>query len=109
VSRFDRFAAWAAKSAASARFFAFCVLLVLVWLPSLAVVPERVPPRVDTWQLLINTATTVITFLLVALLHNDQQRFEDATNRRLTAIIEAVDSLRDPVQDEAQKPDGAPA
>jgi low affinity Fe/Cu permease len=108
VSRFDRFAAWAAKGAASAKFFAFCVLLVLVWIPTIAVMPAQVPPKLDTWQLVINTATTIVTFLLVALLHNDQQRFEDATNRRLQAIVEEIDNLRDPVMDESQKAEGTP-
>lgn len=104
MSRFDRFAAWASKGAASPKFFAFCVGLIVGWGPSIFLIRNF-----DTWQLLINTATTIVTFLLVALLHNDQQRFEDATNRRLQAIIEAVDSLRDPVTDESQRPDESPA
>lgn len=90
--------------AASPFFFAGCVLLVLIWAPSIFVMPKQMPPQVDTWQLVINTATTIITFLMVALLHNDQQRFEKATNERLHQILEALCG-EDSVQDEGQRPD----
>lgn len=68
---FDRFAAWAGKRVASAGFFIACVAVVLVWAPSYFLFGN-----VDTWQLVINTTTTIITFLLVALLQNTQDRFE---------------------------------
>ena len=97
MAAFDRFADWTADVVASAYFFAFCVLLVVMWAPSLPLWPS-----VDTWQLIINTATTIITFLLVALLHNGQQRFEDATNARLKEILEALEAA-DPVTDGGQK------
>ena len=60
---FDRFAARASDFVSEAVFFLACVLLVVVWLPSYFVFRD-----VDTWQLVINTATTIVTFLLVALL-----------------------------------------
>ncbi len=63
VGFFDRFAGWAALLASRATFFAFCVLLIVLWAPSILVLH-----KVDTWQLIINTATTIITFLMVALL-----------------------------------------
>lgn len=85
VNWFNRFADQAAKVVAHVGFFLFCVLLVLVWGPSIILIKN-----VDTWQLIINTATTIITFLLVALLHNTQHRFEDATSRRLEAILERL-------------------
>ncbi|HET7110179.1 MAG TPA: low affinity iron permease family protein [Gemmatimonadales bacterium] len=102
MNRFDRLADRVANAAASPYFFSACVLLVIIWLPSFLIMPEQVPGKVDTWQLVINTATTIITFLMVALLHNDQQRFEKATNQRLERIIEAVCG-HDPVEDEGQK------
>jgi low affinity Fe/Cu permease len=49
------------------------VLVVVLWVPTLWVLPS-----VDTWQLLINTVTTIITFLLVALLQNTQSRADQA-------------------------------
>jgi len=56
VSVFDRFAGAAAGFFSKPWFFSLCVLLVLVWAPSYTVIHN-----VDTWQLIINTATTIIT------------------------------------------------
>jgi low affinity Fe/Cu permease len=103
VNTFDRFADWVADHVAHAWFFIFCLGLVIIWAPSIFIVPEKVPGKLDTWQLLINTTTTIITFLLVALLHNTQHRFENATNERLQEIIEAIAGIDDPVTDEGQK------
>ena len=68
---FDVFAGWSSRIASRAAFFTFCVLLVVVWVPTFFVLRD-----VDTWQLIINTVTTIITFLMVALLQNssDAQR-----------------------------------
>jgi low affinity Fe/Cu permease len=63
VSIFDRFAATAAAFFSKPWFFVLCVLLILVWAPSFFVIGS-----IDTWQLIINTATTIVTFLMVALL-----------------------------------------
>lgn len=102
TGKFDRFADWVAEHIASVWFFLFCVLLIVFWLPSYFVMPTKVPGKLDTWQLVINTATTIITFLLVALLHNTQHRFETATNQRLEAITEAMEGVTDPVKDDGQ-------
>lgn len=82
---FDRFAERASRFVSGAWFFALCVLLVLVWLPSLPLFSS-----LDTWQLVINTATTIVTFLLVALLQNSQWRGSEATNRKLNAIADGL-------------------
>ena len=73
VGVFDRFAGVSALVASRAYFFAFCVLLIVVWAPSYFVIRN-----LDTWQLIINTATTIITFLMVALLQNSQTRSDQA-------------------------------
>lgn len=99
--RFDRFADKVENAVSNAAFFAFCVLTVIIWAPSFFVIP-----KVDTWQLIINTFTTIVTFLLVALLQNTQARFERAVNARLCAILAALD-LSDPVDDEGQKEEEA--
>jgi hypothetical protein len=78
---FDRFAEAASHFTSRAWFFGFCVLLVVLWVPSLPLFGS-----VDTWQLVINTATTIITFLLVALLQNSQWRGDKATNEKLDAV-----------------------
>jgi low affinity Fe/Cu permease len=85
---FNSFADRASRIVARAGFFVFCVALVIIWAPSFFLLGN-----IDTWQLIINTITTIITFLLVALLQNTQQRFEDATNEKLNAIAHGLGSL----------------
>ena len=84
---FDKFAGWAADFASRAPFFAFCVLLIIVWAPTFTFLPF------DTWQLIINTATTIVTFLLVALLQNSQTRNDQATQHKLNALADAMADL----------------
>jgi low affinity Fe/Cu permease len=90
VGFFDRFAQRASDIASRAPFFAFCVGLLLLWGPSWFLFK-----KVDTWQLIINTATTIITFLLVALLQNSQTRNDQATQHKLNAIADALADLMD--------------
>ncbi len=49
----------------------------------------------DTYQLIINTPTTIITFLLVALLQNTQRRSEQAVQKKLGAIADGLSDLMD--------------
>ncbi|WP_026208965.1 low affinity iron permease family protein [Catelliglobosispora koreensis] len=85
VSFFDKFASAASKFASRPWFFAICVSLVLVWAPSYFLIQD-----VDTWQLIINTATTIVTFLMVALLQNSQRRSDEATQHKLNAIADGL-------------------
>jgi hypothetical protein len=84
---FDRFATAVARYASHAWFFAACLILVLVWAPTI------IWFKVDTWQLIINTATTIVTFLLVALLQNTQTRADAAVQHKLNAIADALSDL----------------
>jgi hypothetical protein len=59
-----------------------------VWAPSYFFVGSF-----DTYQLLINTPTTIITFLLVALLQNTQERSERAVQHKLDAIADGLADL----------------
>jgi low affinity Fe/Cu permease len=79
---FDRFATAASRLFSRATFFAFCVLLVLVWAPSYFLLGS-----VDTWQLVINTATTIITFLMVFVVQNTQNRDGEAIQAKLDELI----------------------
>ena len=88
MSLFDRFADRASHVVSRAPFFAFCVLLVIVWLPSYFAFGS-----VDTWQLIINTITTIVTFLLVALLQNSQTRADQAVQQKLNAIADGLADL----------------
>jgi low affinity Fe/Cu permease len=85
---FEHFASRAAAAVSAAWFFAACVLLVLIWAPSYFVIGDA-----DTWQLVINTATTIVTFLLVALLQNSQHRSALALHQKLDAIADGVADL----------------
>ena len=84
---FDKFAGWCSNRVSRAPFFAFCVVLILVWAPTFAFL------KFDTWQLIINTVTTIITFLMVALLQNTQTRNDLATQHKLNAIADALADL----------------
>jgi hypothetical protein len=88
LSAFDKFATHADRFASRAWFFALCVVLVVVWAPSFFLFGD-----VDTWQLIINTLTTIVTFLLVALLQNTQKRADDAVQHKLNAIAQGLASL----------------
>jgi hypothetical protein len=85
---FDRFAGRCANFVSRAPFFTFCVLLVVLWAPTYFLVGNF-----DTYQLIINTPTTIITFLLVALLQNTQKRNEQALQRKLDALADGLADL----------------
>jgi uncharacterized membrane protein len=85
---FDRFAGRSSEFVSRAPFFAFCVLLVVVWAPTYFLVGSF-----DTYQLIINTPTTIITFLLVALLQNTQKRGEEALQHKLDAVADGLADL----------------
>ncbi len=87
IGFFDRFAGGASTLASRAPFFAFCVALIVVWAPTIAFL------KLDTWQLIINTVTTIITFLMVALLQNSQTRTDQATQHKLNAIADGLADL----------------
>src|SRR5580765_1122571 len=88
VGPFDRFAGISSRIASRATFFSLCVLLVVVWAPTYFLIGN-----VDTWQLIINTITTIITFLMVALLQNSQTRSDQAIQHKLNAIADGISDL----------------
>jgi hypothetical protein len=95
LSLFDRFATAADRVVSGAWFFAFCLLLVIVWVPSFVLIRD-----VNTWQLIINTLTTIVTFLLVALLQNTQRRSDDAVQHKLNAIADALADFMEQMADD---------
>jgi hypothetical protein len=88
VGAFDRFAGESSRIASRALFFTFCVLLVVLWAPTFFLLHN-----VDTWQLIINTVTTIVTFLMVALLQNSQTRSDQAVQHKLNAIADGLADL----------------
>jgi low affinity Fe/Cu permease len=106
IGFFDRFAGGASKMASRAPFFAFCVGLVSLWLLQGAVtvlVTGNFHRFLDDkYQLEINTTTTIITFLMVALLQNSQTRENLAVQHKLNAI---ADALGDMMERQAERHD----
>lgn len=84
-SRFDRFAEAASRFVSQPAFFIVSLIAVVVWLPTLAVIPS-----VDTWQLVINTVTSVLAFLLIALLQNSERRYDIALHRKVDALARGL-------------------
>ncbi len=73
----------------SAWAFVGAVVVVLVW-----VLTGPTFHFSDTWQLVINTATTVVTFLMVFLIQNTQNRDTKAVQLKLDELIRAIKSAR---------------
>lgn len=85
---FDEFAAATGSQVSRAWFFTACTLSIVVWALTGPIFGFN-----ETWQLVINTGTTIITFLLVALLQNTQDRTTKAINHKLDAIATALAHL----------------
>ena len=93
----DAFRLFAHRSAfmlGSAWAFAAAAFVILVWL-----VTGPTFHFSDTWQLIINTATTVITFLMVFLIQNTQNRDAKAMHLKLDELIRAVKGARNQLVD----------
>ena len=78
----------------SAWAFTGAVLVIVVWL-----VTGPTFHFSDTWQLIINTATTVITFLMVFLIQNTQNRDAKAMHLKLDELIRSVKGARNQLVD----------
>jgi low affinity Fe/Cu permease len=91
---FRRFACWAADACGSPGSFILGVLVVLVWGLS-----GRYFHYSDTWQLVINTGTTIVTFLMVFLIQNTQNRDARAMQLKLDELIRAVGRARNELVD----------
>lgn len=85
---FDRLADRADAMFSYPAFFAFEIALVLVWAASGWAFDWS-----DTWHLLINTPTTIITFLLVGLSANTGRRANGASQQKLNALVLAIAEL----------------
>ncbi len=87
---FGRFAAHASTWLGSKWAFAVAGLVIVVW-----GVTGPLFHYSDTWQLVINTGTTIVTFLMVFLIQNTQNRDALAINLKLDELIRAIDAARD--------------
>lgn len=85
-SLFDRFAKWTARTAGHPEALAVAVLVIVAW-----GITGPIFRFSDTWQLVINTATTIVTFLMVFLIQNTQNRDSQAMHLKLDELIRAVE------------------
>src|SRR5437763_4612450 len=74
--------------------FAAAVLAILIW-----ILTGPTFHFSDTWQLIINTATTIITFLMVFLIQNTQNRDAKAMHLKLDELIRAIKAARNELVD----------
>ncbi|MEO6924485.1 MAG: low affinity iron permease family protein [Bryocella sp.] len=87
---FGSFAAWASGWLGSKWAFAVAGLVIIVWGATGPMFHYS-----NTWQLIINTGTTIVTFLMVFLIQNTQNRDARAINLKLNELIHAIDKARD--------------
>src|SRR6202048_2116598 len=93
----DAFRVFARKSSAvlgSAWAFAIALLIILVW-----ALTGPTFHYSDTWQLIINTGTTIVTFLMVFLIQNTQNRDAKAMHLKLDEIIRSLQNARNELVD----------
>jgi low affinity Fe/Cu permease len=93
----DAFRVFARRSSimlGSAWAFAGAMLVILVWLLTGPTFHFS-----DTWQLIINTGTTIVTFLMVFLIQNTQNRDAKAMHLKLDEIIRALKKARNELVD----------
>jgi|SRR6185437_686581 low affinity Fe/Cu permease len=91
---FGQFAAKASGWLGSRWAFAGAGVVVLVW-----ALLGPIFHFSNTWQLVINTGTTIVTFLMVFLIQNTQNRDARAINLKLNELIRSIDKARDQMID----------
>ncbi|HEY8667336.1 MAG TPA: low affinity iron permease family protein [Tepidisphaeraceae bacterium] len=91
---FRKFSQKSAQAVGSKWAFVLALLSIVIWV--------LLGPRYhhsDTWQLIINTATTIVTFLMVFLIQNTQNRDATAMHLKLDELIRALHGARNSMVD----------
>lgn len=86
---FRKFSHWTSEKVGSPWAFAAAVFAILIWAISGPLFHFS-----ETWQLLINTCTTILTFLMVFLIQNTQNRDAHAIHLKLDELIKSIDPAR---------------
>jgi low affinity Fe/Cu permease len=79
---FERFSNWATAATGSSAAFLIAIGVIIVWL-----VTGPIFSYSDTWQLIINTGTTIITFLMVFLIQKSQNKDSKAIHLKLNELL----------------------
>lgn len=93
----DAFGVFARKTSSvlgSAWAFVIAILIIVIWAMTGPTFHYS-----DTWQLIINTGTTIVTFLMVFLIQNTQNRDAKAVHLKLDELIRALSGARDQLVD----------
>ncbi|HZQ54715.1 MAG TPA: low affinity iron permease family protein [Bryobacteraceae bacterium] len=91
---FRHFAKRSAEAVGTPAAFLSSIVLIVLWAASGAAFHYS-----DTWQLVINTATTIVTFLMVFLIQNTQNRDSKAIHLKLDELIKAIRGARNSIID----------
>ncbi|KAB0496486.1 low affinity iron permease family protein [Pseudomonas vancouverensis] len=83
--KFSKFCQALSNRAGSSKTFLTAIVLILVWAATGPYFHYN-----DTWQLIINTSTTIITFLMVFLIQNTQNRDNDILHLKIDELIRAT-------------------
>ena len=93
-SWFSRFAKWTARITGKPVTFMTAVSTIIVW-----AITGPIFGFSDTWQLVINTGTTIVTFLMVFLIQNTQNRDSEAMQVKLDELIHVMKGAQNALLD----------
>jgi low affinity Fe/Cu permease len=91
---FHKFASKTSSTVGSPMAFVIAVAIIIVWAATGPIFHFS-----DTWQLVINTSTTIITFLIVFLIQHTQNRDAKAIHLKLDELIRSIDKARNSLVD----------
>jgi low affinity Fe/Cu permease len=93
-SWFSRFAKWTARATGRPGTFILAVAVIIIW-----AITGPLFGFSDTWQLIINTGTTIVTFLMVFLIQSTQNRDSEAMQVKLDELIHVMKGAQNALLD----------